>query len=58
MAGSGLLSEELIKACEGGESGAVQELISRGADPSCRDWWGKTPLHYASRYVHVCARLI
>ena len=58
MAESRQLSEELIKSCERGESGTVQELLSRGADPSYRDWWGETPLHAASRYVYVRVQLI
>ena len=59
MAESDQLSQELIGACKRGEPGTVQELLSRGADPSYREWRTKmTPLHYASRYVYVCAQLI
>ncbi len=53
------LSEELLEACERGELGTVQNLISRGADPSytCRRWWSvTTALHAAARYV--CAPLM
>ena len=53
------LSQELLEACERGELGTVQKLISRGADPSYTRWWGgTTALHVAARYVYVCAQLI
>ena len=51
------LSEKLIGACKRGDSGSVQELLSRGADPSYWDWIWTTPLHFASRYVYVCVQL-
>ena len=58
MAERDQLSRELIEACERGESGTVQELLSRGADPSYRGGWPEmTPLHNAARYVYVCAQL-
>ena len=50
------LSEDLIRACERGELETVQDLISRGADLSYSDSVGRTPLHSASWYVHVCVQ--
>ena len=53
------LSKELIEACERGDTEAVQKLISSGADPSYRGWWGMTLLHTASRYVcMVCLAIV
>ena len=54
MAERDQLQEELLKACERGELGTVQKLISRGADPSyTRLWSGTTALHMAAKYVYV-----
>ena len=47
------LTGELIEACERGELEIVQDLISRGANPSSSDSVGRTPLHSASWYVYI-----
>jgi ankyrin repeat protein len=54
MAEGHQLSEELLEACERGELGTVQKLISRGANPYMRVWSVTTALHVAARYVYMC----
>ena len=59
MAQGAQLSREFLEACVLGQSETVGKLLSRGADPSRRGvQLKKTPLHWASGYVYVCAWLI
>ena len=53
MAGRDGLSRQLREACERGQLETARKVVSRGADPSYKDIFGYTPLHEASRYIHV-----
>ena len=58
MAEGDPLSHKLIETCVNGDSGHALELITSGADPVYSDENGRTPLHWASMYVHCYAQLI
>lgn len=37
----------LLKAADKGDTAEIKDLIDQGADPSCKDRWGNTPLSNA-----------
>ena len=44
---------ELIEASEKGESFKVLHLLNDSINPNIRDWYGMTPLHYATQNGHL-----
>jgi ankyrin repeat protein len=47
------LNECLIRACIKGDPQTVKHLINKGANPSCRDIFDRTPLMYAAKFGHT-----
>ena len=44
---------DLISACEKGEQDTVLSLLNEGVNPNVQDWYGMTPLHYATQNGHL-----